>query len=376
MNRRPVASITEHFESLPDPRVERTKQHLLQDILTIAICGVICGADSWVEMEQFGEAKQRWFRTFLGLPNGIPSHDTFGRVFAALDPEVFAQCFSSWIAAVSKVTKGSVVAIDGKTLRRSFDAGSQKAAIHMVSAWADRNQIVLGQVKTDQKSNEITAIPKLLRMLALKGCIVTIDAMGCQKKIAAQIVDCGADYVLSLKGNQGTMEAEVKEFFDWAMASKFKEVEHDFLETIEKDHGRLDIRRYWCTSEVGWFEDRDEWSGLLSFGRVESERHIGEEVTRESRFYISSLSGKDAKTFAHAVRSHWGIENKLHWVLDVAFREDDSRIRKDHSAANFSTLRHIALNLLKQEKTAKVGIKIKRNKSGWDENYLLKVLGI
>ena len=321
MNRRPVASITEHFESLPDPRVERTKQHLLQDILTIAICGVICGADSWVEMEQFGEAKESWLRTFLKLPNGIPSHDTFGRVFAALDPEVFGRCFSSWIAAVSKVTKGSVVAIDGKTLRRSFDKGSEKAAIHMVSAWADGNELVLGQVKTEEKSNEITAIPKLLSMLELSGCIVTIDAMGCQKKIAARIVDCGADYVLSLKGNQGTMEAEVREFFDWAVVSKFKDVEHDFMETVEKDHGRVEIRRYWCASDVGWFEDRNEWSGLLSFGRVESERRIGEEVTRERRFYISSLNGKDAKTFAYAVRSHWGIENKLHWVLDVAFRE-------------------------------------------------------
>lgn len=389
MNRRAVGSITEHFKSLPDPRVERTKQHLLQDILTIAICAVICGADSWVEIEQFGEAKKKWFRTFLRLPNGIPSHDTFGRVFAALDPEIFAQCFSKWIAAVSKVTKGSVVAIDGKTLRRSFDTGSQKAAIHMVSAWADSNQIVLGQVKTEQKSNEITAIPKLLKMLELSGCIVTIDAMGCQKKIASHIIDKGADYVLSLKGNQGTMEAEVREFFDWAVASAFKDVQHDFFETIEKDHGREEIRRYWSTSEVGWFEDRDQWRGLFSFGMVETERRIKEAVSRERRFYISSLNGRNAKTFAHAVRSHWGIENKLHWVLDVAFREDDSRVRmvsvstsnhfpkvKDHSAANFCTLRQIALNLLKQEKTAKVGIKIKRNKSGWSEDYLLKVLGI
>lgn len=378
MKEREVREIRWYFVGLKDPRVERTKRHLLTDIITVAICGVICGADNWVEIEQFGKAKKEWFKTFLELPGGIPSHDTFGRVFAILDAEVFSQCFIEWVSAIRESTAGEVIAIDGKSLRRSFDKASGKAAIHMVSAWSNENQIILGQVKTEEKSNEITAIPKLLGMLELSGGIVTIDAMGCQKKIASHIVSRGADYVLSLKGNHNKMSKEVEDFFTWAEASKYKDFGscHDYTETIEKGHGRVELRRYKCTSYLDWFKGQGEWKGLKSFGMVESERCVGTERSVERRFYISSLSGRDAKTFARAVRGHWGIENKLHWVLDMVFREDENRIRKGHSAANFATLRHIALNLLKQEKTVKIGIKAKRLKSGWDESYLLKVLGV
>jgi len=368
-------TITEYFADLKDPRVDRTKQHLLSDILTIAICAVICGADSWTDIEDFGYCKEEWFKSFLELPNGIPSHDTFGRVFAALDSELFSACFTKWMNAVSQVSKGSLVALDGKTVRRSFDRGAEQAAIHMVSAWVENNQLVWGQVKTEEKSNEITAIPKLLEILALDGCVVTIDAMGCQKKIAEAIVDKQADYVLSLKGNQGTMANEVELFFEGAQKTNWKDIPHATHQTVDKGHGRIEKRHYVVTSDVDWFVDKKSWQGLASFGMVVSERQVGASITKEQRFYISSLSGLDAKTFAQAVRGHWGIENKLHWVLDTAFREDENRIRKDHAAANFSILCRIALNLLKQE-PRKRGIKGKRKICGWDENYLLKVIGI
>lgn len=369
----PAAAIMEHFADLPDPRMNRTRRHLLSDILTIAVCAAICGADNWVDVEAFGNCKKKWFQTFLSLPSGIPSHDTFGRVFAALDPDAFRKGFTQWIRAVSEAVPG-VVAIDGKTLRRSFDHAAGKAAIHMVSAWADETQLVLGQVKTDEKSNEITAIPGLLGILLLKGCIVTLDAMGCQKKIAEGIVLKGADYVLALKGNQGTMEDEVKLFFEGALQSGWKDTPHDYHETREKNHGRIEIRRYWITPEIQWFSDCLDWKNLKSFGMVESQRQVGEKITTDRRLYISSLSGDDAKTFARAVRRHWGIENKLHWTLDMAFREDESRAREGYAAENIAMVRHIALNLLKQEKTIKGGISTKRKACGWSEDYLLKVL--
>lgn len=375
----PTCSITEHFK-LNDPRVVGRTHHLLHDILVIAICAVIAGADGWVAVEQFGHAKEAWFRSFLRLPHGIPSHDTFGRVFAALDPGELSKCFTSWIAALWQVFRGQVVAVDGKTLRHSFDTASGKGAIHMVSAWAAEARLVLGQVKTEEKSNEITAIPKLLELLHIAGCIVTIDAMGCQKKIAAQIVDQGADYVLGLKGNQSTMCNEVEELFvsmpleDIAEGKARAEVGYDYHETVDGDHGRIETRRCWCTGEVDWFADREQWKGLASFGMVESRREVGDKVSIERRHFISSLDGTDAKQFLQATRSHWGVENGLHWTLDVQFREDDSRIRTGNAAENFALLRRIALNLLKQEKTAKIGVKNKRLKAGWDERYLLRVL--
>ncbi len=344
MNERPT--ITAHFSTLDDPRVDRTKHHHLQDILTIGICAVICAADNWVEIERFGKSKERWFKQFLSLPNGIPSHDTFGRVFAALDSETFMTCFSNWISAVGEVTKGSVVAIDGKTLRRSFDTGSEKAAIHMVSAWAEKNELVLGQLKTEEKSNEITAIPKLLDILDVTGCIVTIDAMGCQRKIAEKIVSGQADYVLAVTGNQGRLHDNITLFLDEGLSNEWQDISIQHKQTIEKDHGRIETRDYYLSADINWMPEARKWKGLSSIGMVRSQREIGEKRSIETRYYISTLN--EVENFAYAVRRHWSIENSLHWVLDIAFREDESRVRKDHGAANLAILRHIA-GLLKKD---------------------------
>ena len=372
---RKESSILAYFGDLPDPRIERCKRHRLLDIIAIGICAVICGADSYVEMEEFGKAKREWFETFLDLENGIPSHDTFRRVFGKLKPAEFQKCFLAWIEAVQESTKGEVIAIDGKALRGSFERTTNTLAIRMVSAWATRNSLVLGQVKTAEKSNEITAIPRLLNLLEIEGCTVTIDAMGCQKEITAQIIEQKGDYCISLKGNQGILHEEVREYFAWARGRDFKEITYTTAEAVEKDHGRIEVRRCWSVEDVAWLRDKEEWSGLRSICAVEAERL--ELTTRkqsiETRYFISSLAG-NAKELMRVVRKHWAVENSLHWVLDVAFREDQCQIRKDNGAENFAMLRHIAVNLLKREKTAKVGVKIKRNKAAWDTNYLLKVL--
>jgi predicted transposase YbfD/YdcC len=367
------APIHEYFATVTDPRVDRAKLHLLMDILVMAICAVICGADSWVEMEAYGRAKEQWLRQFLPLPNGIPSHDTFARVLARLDPEELQQCFLRWMQAVSEVTEGEVIAIDGKTLRRSFDHARGKSAIHMVSAWASANRLVLGQQKVDEKSNEITAIPALLQLLDLKGCIVTLDAMGCQKAIAQTIIKQEADYVLTLKANHGLLYEEVQRFFAWARQRQFRDVAHEYYHTLDGDHGRLEERHYWLVSDLTWLTAKREWAGLQSVGLVERQRTVAGKTAVEVHYYLTSLAG-GGQQFGEAVRTHWSVENGLHWVLDVAFQEDQSRLRRDHAAENMAVLRHLALSLLRQESACTNGVKVKRLKAALDEDYLTKVL--
>jgi predicted transposase YbfD/YdcC len=368
-------SLFDSLGEVPDPRRERTKLHQLVDILVIAVCATICAAETWEEIAEFGQAKESWFKKFLSLPHGIPSHDTFRRVFLRLNPKKFQEAFVVWVRGVAQMAAGEVVAIDGKQVRgaRSSDG---KEGLRMVSAWASEQRLVLGQLKTAEKSNEITAIPLLLELLELNGCIVTIDAMGCQTEIAAQIIEQEADYVLSLKGNQGTLYEEVEEYFAWAEKIDFKDLEYDYCATLEKDHGRLEGRRCWVTEDTEWFTEKAEWTGLRSFIMVEAEREVvGQAATVERRYFISSLPA-DAKQSLRAVRGHWQVENSLHWVLDVAFREDACRTRTGHAPENLATLRHIAINLLKQERSCKLGVKSKRLKAGWDESYMLKVLNI
>jgi predicted transposase YbfD/YdcC len=370
-----VSPFVEHFGSLPDPRVDRTKLHPLLDILVIAVCAVIAGAEGWEDIAEFGRLKERFFRERLGLelPHGIPSPDTFRRVLARVDPDAFGRAFLAWTQTLRVQTKGEILALDGKTLRHSFDTAAGQAAIHLVSAWAAQNRLVLAQVKVDDKSNEITAFPALLALLDLRECTVTIDAMGCQKEIARQIIAQGGDYVLALKGNQGQLFEAVREFFADATPQGFAGIRARHHETTEKDHGRIEKRSYWLVEKIDWLEGQEEWAGLRSIGMAESMRRIGEKVETEQRYFLCS-SGGSARQFGRAVRHHWGIENGEHHVLDVSFDEDACRIRRENGAENFATLRHIALNLVRREPTATRGVKARLKRAGWDEEYLLRVL--
>lgn len=360
---------------VPDPRLDRTKLHPLADILVIAVCATICAAETWEEIAEFGHAKEGWFRKFLTPPNGIPSHDTFRRVFLRLNPKQLQEAFLAWVRSVAEVTGGEVIAIDGKQARGARTAGG-KEGLRLVSAWACEQRLVLGQLKTGEKSNEITAIPRLLELLSLKGCIVTVDAMGCQREVAARIISQEADYVLSLKGNQGLLHEEVAAYFTWAERINFRDLGYDYCATLEKDHGRIEGRRCWVTQDTDWFAEKAEWAGLRSFIMVEAEREVmGQAASVERRYFIRSLPA-DAKQALRAVRGHWQVENSLHRVLDVAFHEDACRTRTGHAPENLATLRHIAVNLLKQERSCKLGVKSKRLKAGWDESYMLKVLNI
>lgn len=368
-------TLFDHFANLEDPRIDRNLKHNLMDIIAMAICAVIANANDWNEIETWGLCKKDWLKTFLELPNGIPSHDTFNRFFSAVDPQQFMQCFTSWIHAIHVTIEGTVVAIDGKRLRRSYDDRFGKSALHLVSAWAADLHVTLGQVKTADKSNEITAIPQLLDLLCIKGCIVTIDAMGCQKEIAAKIIDKSADYVLALKGNHGDLLDDVKTFFDDAEKSNFKEVKCDVFRTLEKDHGRIEKRTFVSTSQIKWLNQKDDWRSLRSIAMIIAERQKNGEKSIERRYYITSLPPK-AEKIGKAIRSHWGIENTLHWQLDVNFKEDHSRLRSKNSAENFAAIRRMALSLLKQETSKKLSMKCKRLLAGWDNDYLLKILGV
>jgi len=363
--------IIKFFSVVSDPRIERTKEHKLIDIIVIALCSVLCGAEGWTEIEEFGKGKKKWFEKFLELPNGIPSHDTFRRVFMILDSGNFREVLIKWARQVTKNMKSEIVSIDGKTARGSQKNG--KAVLHSVSAWAHDAGIVLGEIKTAEKSNEITAIPELLKSLDIKGSIVTIDAMGCQKKIVKEIRKSKADYVLGLKGNHGDLHDDISLYLLDARKRKFKGIKYSYHKSIDKNHGRKEEREYWVTEEIGWLTGRKKWKDLKSVGMVYSRREVNGKVSKEFRYYLSSMKA-DGQEFARAVRGHWGVENSLHWVLDVCFREDECRIRSGNAPENLAILRRLSLNILKHTKHHNRGIKVKMKRAGWDNSFLAALL--
>lgn len=370
------ASIAAHFAHLTDPRIARTRAHHVLDILTIAICAVVCGAEGPTGMEEFGHAKEAWLRQYLELPNGIPSHDTFGRVLARLDPEALHQGFVSWFAAIRDATNGEVVALDGKTLRGSADRAWGKAAVQVLTAWASANRLVLGQQKVDPRSNEISAVPALLDKLALAGCIVTLDALHCQVETAKAIRRRQADYVLTVKGNQGDLHQAIQAAFTEAHDHGFADLTHDQYETIEEGHGRWERRTYWTLSDptvLQRVDPKGRWPDLRCIGMVRAERRVQAQITVEHRLFISSTDGS-AQTFGQAVRWHWGVENSVHWVLDVVWREDDSRMLVGKGPENLAVLRRIALNIVRQDQHSKKSLKMRRFRASLDADYLLQLL--
>jgi len=367
-------TLIEHFKDIEDPRLQRKQLHKLDDIFFITLCAVICGCDGWVAIEKFANIKRSWFEQYLSLENGIPSHDTLGRIFSLIDPKQFQTCFSSWIKEIVKNVTGDVIAIDGKCLRRSHDKSSNKSAIYMVSAWSHDNQLALGQVKVDEKSNEITALPSLLENLDITGSIITTDALNTQKKSAELIVSKGADYLTALKGNQSTLHDDVILFFE--NTPKSYENTLNTYKSIDSGHGRIEERTVTSCNRIDWLTEHNTHPHLASIISVNSRRFLANEWSEETRYFISSVKHNDAEKFAHYVRAHWGVENNLHWRLDMAFDEDHCRIRQGYADQNMAILRHISLNLLTSDKDNKVGIKIKRQMAGWDNDYLLKLLQI
>lgn len=372
-----VVSFAAHFADLPDPRIARKRRHDLLDIVVLALCAVLCGAEGWDDIERFGLAKENWFRERLGLslPSGIPSDDTFRRVFSRLDTDAFAACFRRFVETLREVTGGEVIALDGKTLRHSFDTALEQKPLHLVSAWACRNRLVLGQRAVSEKSNEITAVPELLALLDIDGCVITADAMSCQKAIAAQIIEQKGDYVLSLKDNHPHLAEDVAACFANPQSGR----KFAGASTRDWGHGRTEIRRVCCLfleeTDPDWFDIQQQWTGLRCLVEVERERRIGDKVSVEPHYFLSSLSRKTASAarLGRIVRQHWQIENGLHWILDVAFDEDACRIRRDNAPANWAILRHTALNLLRKH-PGKMGVKAKQKKAGWDERFLLEVI--
>ncbi len=361
-----------HFDSLTDPRVERCRRHDLSDILLLTVLAVLCGAESWTEVELFGKSRESELKALLKLPNGLPSHDTIGRVFSLLNALEFERCFIQWAQSLMRVEGEQIVAIDGKSLRRSHNRNKQRVMLHLVSAYATDQGLMLGQIKTEDHSNEIKVIPELVKQLQLAGSTVTIDAMGCQKDIAKSIRDQQADYVLVLKGNQGNLHEDVVVYWESELA-KAAETKHGYYETHDQGHGRVEERRHWVSDDIEWLRERHpHWPDLHSIGVVESHRHIDGKESIERRFYISSRQA-NAQHFARAVRQHWRIGNQLHWVLDVSFNEEQSRVREGHAAQNFAIIRRMALNMLKQE-PSKLSMKAKRRKAGWDFAFMCKVL--
>ena len=375
MKLRPKTTISEHFSEIKDPRIERKKLHKLIDIITITLCAVIAGAKSWLDIESFGQCKYRWFKSFLELPNKIPSHDTFNRVFSRINPKELEKCFSNWVKSISNLLPKEQIAIDGKTLRHSYDKNIKQKAIVMVTAFARKSGLVLAQEKVNKKSNEITAIPKILKVLKLSGAIVSLDAIGCQKKLVNQIIEQKADYLISLKNNQPGLYERASQLFERVLSQDKIDLELTHHTVSKSSHGRTEARHYNVLNNVSDIVDKEQkWAGLNSIVHVEYLRKSKKgKINTENRYYITSLS-KNAEELAEYIRGHWSIENQLHWILDVTFGEDDSRIRKDNAPENLAVIRHIALNLLKLDTSSSISIKGKRNKAGWDEDYLLQLV--
>ena len=362
----------EHFEELPDPRMVRHRLHSLESVLFISVCAVICGANSFVDMEDFGKAKLDWFSERLDMPNGVPSHDTFQRVFSLIDPVEFQKCFIAWTEAMREAVNGDIIAFDGKTLRRSFDNSTGLGAIHVLNAWSSANDFCVGQMKVDGKSNEITAMPKLIKLMDIRGCVVTADALNCQKEIASQVIASEGDYVLAVKANQPSLHDDIRLFFEDAICEGF-EVPVGICESDDWGHGRTENRKCWSVlvKDLEWFKHQG-WAGLSSIVCLQSTRQTRDAQSVESRYFISSFD--DTEKIARCIRHHWYVENKLHWVMDVDFDEDACRARKDHEPENFALLRQIAHNLIRNESSKKVSIRRKINKAGWDNDFLARVV--